>query len=118
MPSYKQFEVQQEQDVTVVHLVEPETLDHLLADELRTELTHLVESRSPSKLLVNFGRVERYPTAAISSLLSVKRQLPDGGQLKCCGDAHNDVHRACRFLKLEGTVLDIYESSSDAIASF
>ena len=118
MPEYKRFIVQRQEDVTVVHLADPNPFDELVANELRDELIQLVETEKPRKLLVNFGCVERYPTAAISGLLGVKTRLAAEGQIKFCITPYSELYQACRFLKLEGTVFDIYDSSSEAMASF
>ena len=118
MPEYKRFNVQQQEDVTVVQLAEANPTEQLVANEFRDELIQLVETEKPRKLLVNFGSAERYPTAAISGLLGVKTRLAAKGQLKFCATPYSDLYRACRFLKLEGNVFDIYNSSSEAMASF
>jgi len=118
VPQYKRFQVDQQEDVTVVHLIEPNPSDMLLESELRDELLQLVETEKPRKLLVNFGRVGRCSTAAISGLLGVKTRLASEGQLKVYGASHGELHRACRFLNLNGTVFDIYNSPSEAMASF
>ena len=115
---YKRLQVDQHEDVTVVHLTEPNPRDALLESELRNELMQLVETERPRKLLVNGDRVQGCPSAAISGLLGAKTRLAGEGQLKVYGDFHGELLRACRFLNLDGTVFDLYDSPTEAIASF
>ena len=117
MRAYKRFLVELQDDVTVLHLLEPVPGDPLLARDLRDELIHLVESSKPRKLLIDFSGVHNYPSAAVSGLLSLKNRLADRNSIKFCG-MRDHVHLAYRFLNLEGTVFDIYQSAHDALASF
>ena len=84
MPEYKRFNVQQQEDVTVVQLAETNPTGQLVANEFRDELIQLVETEKPRKLLVNFGAAERYPTAAISGLLppEIREQIVGLAEVK------------------------------------
>ena len=118
MPETMPFEVQQQGDVTVVHLQESELADTFVDQNFQDELAKLVDSPEPFKLLVQFDDVGQYPTDVISGLLDIHNRVADKGKLKFCGLPSNQVHRACRLLGLNGDVLDIYDSSNAAMAAF
>ena len=118
MTETRRFEVQQQGDVTVVHLQEPQVSETLVDQQFQDELVKLVEGEEPFKLLVQFDDVGRYPTDVISGLLDIQNRLHDKGNVKFCGLRSNQVHRACRLLGLNGDVLEIYDTSNAAMAAF
>ena len=116
MSMYTQFDVQQQGDVAVLQLAEPRDSDCQIVRRLHDELMQLVETVHPRGLVVNFADVERYPTEAVSCLISAKRRLGPPRTLKCCG-MNDRVERAYRFLNLAGTLFDVHESAEEAVAA-
>ena len=115
---FKRFEVQQIQDVTVVHLSDPRLSDALDVSHMEEELLRLVDERQPPKLLVNFGRVIHCSTSVINALLRAKKKLiAQGGKLKLCG-MRDTLREAYRILNLDGTVFEIYDSAAEGLWTF
>jgi anti-anti-sigma regulatory factor len=118
MADYERFNVKQVDGVTVICPVDKELSDLVLQDELHQQLMSFLESEKPAKLLINFGVVEYCTTGIINSLLSVKKRvIANEGQFKMC-ELTQHVHDAFRALNLEGTVFEVLDSETDAIASF
>ena len=118
MAEYKHFDVQHLDGVALFLLLEPRLLRAELLNSLRDELLKYIEDDQPDKLLVFFGKVEYCTSAAISSLLSVKRRLSVyGGDVKICGLSEL-VRESFDRLGLSGKVFEVYDSITEAVDSF
>ncbi len=118
MRRYHHFQVKQQDDVTVLELVDPQLVEYLLVEELREELGNFFEEQQPLKILVDFSNVRWSSTAGVNGLLRIRERLKTvGGQLKLCGMSA-DVRDKFRMLNLDGRVFDIYADRSEALAAF
>lgn len=118
MAKHKHFEIQWAGDVCVVHLSDPKLFDTLIVTELQDELMSLIETEKPSKMVVNFSTVTHCSTAVINSLLRAKKRLiSEAGKLKLSG-MRETVREAYKMLNLDGTVFEIHDKPSDAVAAF
>lgn len=115
---YQHLVVSTENDILVVHLIDPKLFDTTTVTALQDELLRVVATERPSKAIVDFSRVVHCSTAVINGLLRAKKRiLTSGGQLKLCGmtDAIRDAYR---MLNLDGTVFQIHDTLDDAIGAF
>jgi anti-anti-sigma regulatory factor len=116
MPEYRRFDLVEEQDVTVVQLVDPKIFDTLVVSDLEDELLSLVELKAPKKVVVDFQKVTHCSTSVINGLLRTKKRLLNrNGQLGLCGMT-DSVRDAYRTLNLDGTVFKIFDTRDHAIA--
>jgi anti-anti-sigma regulatory factor len=115
MPEYRRFDVVEEQDVTIVQLVDPKIFDTLVVSDLEDELLNLVELQAPAKVVVDFQRVTHCSTSVINGLLRAKKRLLSrNGRFGLCGMT-DSIRDAYRMLNLDGTVFRIFESRDRAI---
>lgn len=118
MASYRCFDVEQFVGATVVRLTDPLRMRDLLVGELQDELLDMLEREKPTKLVVDFGRVEFCSSAVIEALIRAKKHVVTaGGGLKLC-DMRSGVREAFQILNLDGTVFDIHDSVTHATESF
>lgn len=118
MFEFRHFEVRQFDGFTELYLVDTSFFDVPQYAELQSELFVFVEMYRPRQLVVNFDRIRYCSTALISGVLRSQKRLDEiGGELKFCGMSE-PVRDAFMMLNLDGTVFDIYESESDALAAF
>ncbi|MBC8356127.1 MAG: STAS domain-containing protein [Planctomycetes bacterium] len=118
MAEYKRFEVTNQDDVTVLRLVDAELSDLVLQDAVYDELIALIEADNPQKLLIDFSAVQYCTTGIINSLLTTKKRVvANGGAFKMCGLTKH-VHDAFKALNLENTVFEVYATPVEALAAF
>lgn len=110
------LDVNQQGDVTVVDLF-PSSASEELGTEFIESLIQLIDAESPEKLLLNFDYAEWSSTPMISGLLEVKERMPGVTEMKMCG-VSADAEHVCRFLNLNSTVFEIYDTVDEAIESF
>lgn len=115
---YQFFEVSRAAGVTVVSFSDAVALSSFAGDDLQRELRDFFDRVRPLKLLFDLGDLRHCSTAAINALLIVRRKLRAvGGALRLCGLGVY-VREKFRALNLEGTVFDIYDSRTAALADF
>lgn len=114
--TYRHFQVQRQDDVTVVHFADPP--ENQSPHKVQDELIHLVEKARPRKLAVSFRNVSRCTTDMVNALLrSRKRLAAYNGELKLC-DMQPAIREVFTMLKLERTVFSIYPTLAEAIREF
>ncbi len=113
---YLHFAVQIQDKVAIVHIRDSKLYEPLVMAEVHDELSALVETRKPRRLLVNFAAVSHCSSEMISILLDVRRQIDEyGGSLCLCG-LRDALREAYLILNLEGRIFDIRDSVSVALA--
>lgn len=118
MATYRHFEVEIIDDVTVVRLVDPRLSDTMSVNELQDELLLLLDRDATKKLLVNFQKVTHCSTSVINGLLRAKKKLMTrSGQVKLC-NMHRLIREAFQLLNLDGTVFHIHDTEAESLAAF
>ncbi len=118
MERHKRFDVELDNDVTVVRLSDPRLQEMILITELHDELLEYIEQYRPRRLLIDFALVTQCSSAVINSILLTRKRLMNyGGVVRLCS-MHNQVRQAFRVLKLDGTLFEIYESLPEALNAF
>lgn len=118
MSQFRHFEVRQFDGFTELHLGDTTFFDVPGYVELQDELFSFIEMYRPKQLVVNFDRIRYCSTALIAGVLDGKRRLAEiGGDLKLCGMCE-PVRDTFSMLNLDGSVLSIYDSESDALTAF
>ncbi len=118
MFEFRYFEVRQFDGFTELSLVDTSFFDVPQFAELQGELFVFVEMYRPRQLVVNFDHIRYCSTALITGVLKVRERLDSiGGELKVCGMS-KPVRDTFVMLNLDGTVFDIYDSESEALAAF
>jgi anti-sigma B factor antagonist len=110
------FRVTYDGEVTVVHV------DALPPDNVgcpwANPLVEFVEQHKPTKLVVDFEAVAKFPSVAIGALLRVdKRVRAYSGQLRLAG-MRPDVREVFKITRLDGSVFQILDSCRLARESF
>ncbi len=114
---YKTFKIKQLGPVTLVQPVEPEIVARNLINDLSDDLLELVKSQKPKHLVLSLKRVTRYSSEAIGGMIRVVRRVKDyGGQMKLC--MNEDFRDLFKVTHLDGTLFDIYDTESEAVAAF
>ena len=118
MAEFQRFELQQNEDVTILHLADPKLFDALTISELEDELLKMIDELKPPKVLVNFApsSIARH-RSLMASCRTKKKLLAINGQIKLCG-MRDTLREAYRLLNLEGTVFQIYDSANEALWDF
>ena len=118
MKHFEYFDIKYDSEITEIHLANPMYFDVRQFEELRDELTELVSSFRPRKLVVNFSDVRYCSTAIIASLLILKERIESyGGQMKFCG-MNTAVRDSFAMLQLDGRVFAIHSTAAGAFADF
>ncbi len=114
----KRLDVQELDDVLVLHLRDPRLADAIMVEELESQLLAIVSTYAPTKVVVNFAGVGFCSTSVINGLLRTKKRLKaTGGELRLCG-MKDVIREAYRILNLDGTVFTICDDVASAIRSF
>ena len=113
----KTFQLKQLGPVTLVQPVEAEIVSRNLINDLSDDLLELVNTQKPKHLVLSLKRVTRYSSEAIGGLIRVVRRVKAyGGQMKLC--MNEDFRDLFRVTHLDGTLFDIYDTESEAVAAF
>jgi anti-anti-sigma factor len=116
-PEFKTFQLKQLGPVMLVQPVEAEIVSRNLINDLSDDLLELVKSRQPKHLVLSLKRVTRYSSEAIGGLIRVVRRVKAyGGQMKLC--MNEDFRDLFKVTHLDGTLFDIYDTESEAVAAF
>ncbi len=117
MADKKTFEVQQLGPVALIHPCEQEIIGRNVINDLADDLVAYAQKEKPTNLVVSLNRVSRYSSEAIGGLIRLERRIrSQGGRVKLCMNA--ELRELFRVTRLDGTLFEIYESESDAVASF
>lgn len=117
MTEYKSFDYKQLGPVVLVQPREPEIVRRNLINDLSDDLVQFVEQQKPTALVLSLKRVARYSSEAIGGLIRLERRVRAlGGRVKLCMNA--ELRELFKVTRLDGTLFEIYESESDAVASF
>ncbi len=118
MITSERFDVELDDDVTVVRLSDPKLYEMILITELHDDLLEYIEQHQPRKLLVDFAMVTQCSSAVINCMLLARKRLMSKGAVirLCC--MHEQVREAFRLLRLDGTLFEIYESLPEGLEAF
>ena len=113
----KYFRIERRRDVTVVTLTVSDFRGEVTNFESKRELIQIVQSEKLEKVVIDFQNVQSFSSDFIGTLLSLKRQVGIGGQIKLCSmqPAQREIFRVCR---LDDTVFPILANVDDAVQSF
>jgi len=118
MTAVQYFSRRQHGEVTELRLANPANFDVPRYEELRDELNEFVDQHRPGKLLVDFSDVQYCSTALIAALVQIKKRMgPEGGQIRFCG-MNDAVRDTFKWLRLDGTLFDIYDTQSAAMGDY
>jgi anti-anti-sigma factor len=116
--SYKHFEVENDQGVTVVQLTDLELLDQLVTHEMQGELVRFVDEEKPHRLIVSFDGVRRCSTEIINAMLRTRKRISaQEGDMRLCS-MHHTIRDVFRMLNLEGNVFEIFDTLDEAKQGF
>ena len=115
-PEFTTFQIKQLGPVTLVQPVEAEIVSRNLINDLSDDLLELVNTQKPKHLVLSLKRVTRYSSEAIGGLIRVVRRVKTyGGQMKLC--MNEDFRDLFKVTHLDGTLFDIYDTESEAVAA-
>ena len=120
------FHAVRQGDVAVLTLVNPAsplTATRAASDQLRSDLTNLLDSHQPAKILVDFaglrkiGPIDLGNAAMIAILLAAKKQTAAySSQWRLCGMSE-DVQQRYVLARLD-KIFPMHPTQSDALAAF
>jgi len=117
MPDFKSFDIKRVGPVVLVQPREPEIVRRNLINDLSDDLVQFVQEEKPQAIVLSLKRVSRYSSEAIGGLIRMERRVrASGGRVKLCMNA--DLRELFKVTHLDGTLFEIYDSESDAVASF
>ena len=117
MSKYKSFEVKMVGPVALIQPRETEIVKRNLINDLSDDLIEYVQQEKPKQVVITLKRVTRYSSEAIGGLIRLERRVrAEGGRVKLC--MNQEVRQLFQVTRLDGTLFDIYESESEAVASF
>lgn len=114
---FRHLEINEVQDVTVVHFRNRKIIEDLSIQELGQELIHLVEVDNCRRLVLNFGSVEFLSSAALGKLITLDKKVKaHNGVLKLCC-IRPEIYKVFEITKLD-RLFDIKDEEADALAAF
>jgi anti-sigma B factor antagonist len=117
MTQFKSFEVKIVGPVALIQPRETEIVKRNLINDLADDLIEYVQQAKPTKVVLTLKRVTRYSSEAIGGLIRVERRVrAEGGRVKLC--MNQELRELFKVTRLDGTLFEIYESESEAVASF
>lgn len=117
MSSFNTFEVKEIGPVTLVKPKDKDIVGRDRINQLSDELLEFVAAAKPLKLIMTLKHVTRYSSEAIGGLIRLDKMVNRyGGAMKLCMNA--EARELFRVTRLDGTVFKIYDSESEAVATF
>ena len=119
MSEFNRFQViQQDNNVTIIRLLDAELSDLLIQDAFLEEIMLLLAGDAKVNLVVNFSIVNYCSTGIINALISAKRRLAEkNGEIRFC-ELNKHVLGEFQALNLVDTVFPVLAEEAAAIASF
>ena len=109
--------VRREGDVTRIGFVDRNILEEPNIHQIGEELAQIIEDSPNPKMLISFQNVEHLSSAALGTLIHVRRQLGEkGGQLRL-SDIDANIYEVFVITKLN-KLFQIHDTADDALASF
>lgn len=103
--------------VVLIHPTDSEIVGANLINDISDALLDFVRQRKPTKLVISLKHVERYSSEAIGGLVRLERRVRAlGGRIKLC--MNDDFRELFRVTQLDGTLFEIFDNESEAVASF
>jgi len=117
MSEFKTFDVKQVGPVVLIQPRELEIVGRNLINDLADDLVEYVQKDKPTAIVVSLKRVTRYSSEAIGGLIRMERRVrAQGGRVKLC--MNRELRELFKVTRLDGTLFEIFDSESDAVASF
>ncbi|MCA9220326.1 MAG: hypothetical protein KDA71_08350, partial [Planctomycetales bacterium] len=117
MADYQYFIVDRQDEVTVVQMRQSPGDDAVSVAAWRDELVDLLTTEDPEKLLIDFERIDRFPSVAAASLLGMRKHLREEACVKLSG-LNDGMAMTCRFLQFDRGPFTMHAKADEALASF
>ncbi len=115
MQRYRYFQIDVAAGGVIVRITEPQLYGHVVGEVLKAELSQLISTTHPKRLLIDFQHVKVMSSSVIEALISVKKQLDQlGRQLKLCAMPVS-IREIYRTMQLEGSIFEICDSLGEAL---
>ncbi|HEV3345258.1 MAG TPA: STAS domain-containing protein [Pirellulales bacterium] len=117
MSAYRRIATSVRSGVIIVRFTETKITDPARIEELSRELTQLVDAEHPSKLLLNFDKVDYLSSEALRVFLLLQKKMQSrGGMLKLCNVAP-EIFQVFEITGLN-KLFDIRPTEVDALSEF
>lgn len=114
---YRFFVVDQREHALVAEIVDSQLQGETVAEFLKLELLKILDTYSPSVVVLDFRNVKIVSTSVISCFLFVNSRLASRGtKLKLAGMS-DTLRHIFKTLQLDGTVFQIFETIEEAVSS-
>jgi anti-anti-sigma factor len=117
MTGYRRIVTSERSGVTVVRFTDTKITDPARMDELSRELTRLIDTEQPYKMLLNFDKVDYLSSEALRVFLLMNKKVQARGSvLKLCNVA-TEIFQVFEITGLN-KVFDIRATEVDALSAF
>jgi anti-anti-sigma factor len=117
MTPYRRIASSERSGVTVIRFLETKITDPARIEELSRELSKLVDTEHPYKLLLNFDKVDYLSSEALRVFLLLNKKIKGrGGLLKLCNVAP-EIFQVFEITGLN-KLFDIRPTEVDALSEF
>ncbi len=117
MTASRRLEVNEVNDVTVVHFQERKIIEDIGIHELSQELYRLVDVENRKKLVLNFSSVQFLSSTALGTLIKLYKKLRTrGGSMVLCA-IKPEILQVFEICNLD-RIFTIKEDEADALATF
>ncbi|TWU21573.1 hypothetical protein Pla52o_37600 [Novipirellula galeiformis] len=118
MNLYKHIRTSASEGVPVVFLASTKFLDRELIQQTQQELIAYIKSAKPARMVINFKDVNAISSEFITTMLRCNDYVQsENGELRLCNMSPM-VRMAFQVTNLDGTLLQIMDSTPKAILSF
>lgn len=117
MTAYRRIATSERSGVTVVRFSDTKITDAGRIEELGRELTRLIETERPGKILLNFDKVDYLSSEALRVFLLLNKKVQtQGSLLKLCGVAP-EIWKVFEITGLN-KVFNVHATEVDALSAF
>ena len=115
MQAYRYFTIEHHGDATVARAVDTKLQGVAQAEFVKQELVQIMQS-TPQRLVIDLHKVKMISSSVIAGLLAVKSRAVSGGK-RLSLTMSDSLRAVFRTLNLDRTVVDIYTTAAQALAS-
>ncbi len=117
MTSPQRLDINEVDDITVVHFRDHKIIEDLRIQELSKDLFQLVDGDNRTKIVLNFSAVDLLSSAALGTLIKLYKKMnaKSGTLVLCC--IKPEIYEAFKITNLH-RVFTVKTDEADALASF
>ncbi len=111
--SYECIELEKQDDTAIVRICDERVTDPGRIEQLGKELATLTDEDQPDRLMLDFGRVRFFSSAAINKLIVMEKRARAAGKTMVLSNLRPEVRDLFQFTNLD-RVFDIQDGRAEA----